>query len=178
MTDWPILSTVTFLPLVGVALLLLTRGDTSLGRRNILNVSLLTTVFTFVVSLFIWINFDNSNTGFQMVEKHAWLGTGISYHVGVDGISMLFVILTTLLMPFCILASWTSVEKRLKEYMIAFLVLETLMIGVFVSLDIVLFYVFFEAGLIPMFIIIGVWGGRIASTPPTSSSSTRCSARC
>lgn len=160
MTDWPILSTVTFLPLVGVALLLLTRGDTSLGRRNILNVSLLTTVFTFVVSLFIWINFDNSNTGFQMVEKHAWLGTGISYHVGVDGISMLFVILTTLLMPFCILASWTSVEKRLKEYMIAFLVLETLMIGVFVSLDIVLFYVFFEAGLIPMFIIIGVWGGK------------------
>ncbi|MBC2773607.1 NADH-quinone oxidoreductase subunit M [Rhizobium sp. AQ_MP] len=160
MTDWPILSTVTFLPLVGVALLLLTRGDTSLGRRNILNVSLLTTVFTFVVSLFIWINFDNSNTGFQMVEKHSWLGTGISYHVGVDGISMLFVILTTLLMPFCILASWTSVEKRLKEYMIAFLVLETLMIGVFVSLDIVLFYVFFEAGLIPMFIIIGVWGGK------------------
>lgn len=160
MTDWPILSTVTFLPLVGVALLLLTRGDTSLGRRNILNVSLLTTVFTFVVSLFIWINFDNSNVGFQMVEKHAWLGTGISYHVGVDGISMLFVILTTLLMPFCILASWTSVEKRLKEYMIAFLVLETLMIGVFVSLDIVLFYVFFEAGLIPMFIIIGVWGGK------------------
>ncbi len=160
MTDWPILSTVTFLPLVGVALLLLTRGDTALGRRNILNVSLLTTVFTFVVSLFIWINFDNSNTGFQMVEKHAWLGTGISYHVGVDGISMLFVILTTLLMPFCILASWNSVEKRLKEYMIAFLVLETLMIGVFVSLDIVLFYVFFEAGLIPMFIIIGVWGGK------------------
>jgi NADH-quinone oxidoreductase subunit M len=160
MTDWPILSTVTFLPLVGVALLLLTRGDTSLGRRNILNVALLTTVFTFVVSLFIWINFDNSNVGFQMVEKHAWLGTGISYHVGVDGISMLFVILTTLLMPFCILASWNSVEKRLKEYMIAFLVLETLMIGVFVSLDIVLFYVFFEAGLIPMFIIIGVWGGK------------------
>lgn len=160
MTDWPILSTVTFLPLVGVALLLLTRGDTSLGRRNILNVSLLTTVFTFVVSLFIWINFDNSNVGFQMVEKHDWLGTGISYHLGVDGISMLFVILTTLLMPFCILASWTSVEKRLKEYMIAFLILETLMIGVFVSLDIVLFYVFFEAGLIPMFIIIGVWGGK------------------
>lgn len=160
MTDWPILSTVTFLPLVGVALLLLTRGDTALGRRNILNVSLLTTVFTFVVSLFIWINFDNSNTGFQMVEKHSWLGTGTSYHVGVDGISMLFVILTTLLMPFCILASWNSVEKRLKEYMIAFLVLETLMIGVFVSLDIVLFYVFFEAGLIPMFIIIGVWGGK------------------
>ncbi len=160
MTDWPILSTVTFLPLVGVALLLLTRQDTSLGRRNILNVSLLTTVFTFVVSLFVWIGFDNSNAGFQMVEKHEWLSTGIAYHVGVDGISMLFVVLTTLLMPFCILASWVSVEKRIKEYMIAFLTLETLMIGVFVSLDIVLFYVFFEAGLIPMFIIIGVWGGK------------------
>ncbi|ATN33970.1 NADH-quinone oxidoreductase subunit M [Rhizobium sp. ACO-34A] len=160
MTDWPILSTVTFLPLVGIVLLLLTRQDSAQGRRNILNVSLLTTVFTFVVSLFIWIGFDNSNPGFQMVEKHEWLATGISYHVGVDGISMLFVILTTLLMPFCILASWLSVEKRIKEYMIAFLLLETLMIGVFVSLDIVLFYVFFEAGLIPMFIIIGVWGGK------------------
>ncbi|MDI6836202.1 MAG: NADH-quinone oxidoreductase subunit M [Rhizobiaceae bacterium] len=160
MTDWPILTTVTFLPLVGVALLLLTREDTALGRRNIRNVALLTTVFTFVVSLFIWIGFDNSNPGFQMVEKHAWLGTGISYHVGVDGISMLFVILTTLLMPFCILASWVSVEKRLKDYMIAFLLLETLMVGVFVALDIVLFYVYFEAGLIPMFIIIGVWGGK------------------
>ena len=115
MTDWPILSTVTFLPLVGVVLLLLMREDGPNGRRNILNISLLTTVFTFVVSLFIWIGFDNANPGFQMIEKHAWLGTGIGYHLGVDGISMLFVILTTFLMPFCILASWLSVEKRLKE---------------------------------------------------------------
>ena len=160
MTDWPILSAVTFLPLVGVALLLLTREDSPYGRRNILNVALLTTVFTFVLSLFIWIGFDNSNPGFQMVEKAEWLGTGISYHLGVDGISMLFVILSTFLMPFCVLASWHSVEKRLREYMIAFLLLEVFMVGVFVSLDIVLFYVFFEAGLIPMFIIIGVWGGK------------------
>jgi NADH-quinone oxidoreductase subunit M len=160
MTDWPILSTVTFLPLVGVVLLLLTREDSAFGRRNILNVSLLTTVFTFVVSLFIWIGFDNSNPGFQMVEKHAWLGTGISYHLGVDGISMLFVILTTFLMPFCVLASWNTIEKRLKEYMIAFLLLEVVMVGVFVALDLVLFYVFFEATLIPMFVIIGVWGGK------------------
>jgi NADH-quinone oxidoreductase subunit M len=160
MTDWPILSAVTFLPLVGVALLLLTREDSPYGRRNILNVSLLTTVFTFVLSLFIWTGFDYSNPGFQMLEKHEWLGTGISYHLGVDGISMLFVILSTFLMPFCVLASWHSVEKRLKEYMIAFLLLEVFMVGVFVSLDIVLFYVFFEAGLIPMFIIIGVWGGK------------------
>ncbi|TWD57466.1 NADH dehydrogenase subunit M [Agrobacterium vitis] len=160
MTDWPILSTVTFLPLVGVALLLLVNGNTESGRRNVLNIALLTTIATFIVSLFVWIGFDNSNPGFQMVEKVSWLGTGISYHLGVDGISMLFVVLTAFLMPFCVLASWTSVQKRIKEYMIAFLILEVMMIGVFVSLDIVLFYVFFEAGLIPMFIIIGVWGGK------------------
>ena len=160
MTDWPILTTVTFMPLVGVLLLLLTREDSAFGRRNILNVSLLTTIFTFIVSLFIWVGFDNSNPGFQMVERHEWLNSGIAYHVGVDGISMLFVILSTFLMPFCVLASWNSIGKQLKAYMIAFLILETMMIGVFVSLDIVLFYVFFEAGLIPMFIIIGVWGGK------------------
>ncbi|WP_313558677.1 NADH-quinone oxidoreductase subunit M [Agrobacterium cavarae] len=160
MTDWPILSTVTFLPLVGVVLLLLTNENGPFGRRNILNVSLLTTVFTFIVSLFIWIGFDNSNPGFQMIEKHNWFGNIAAYHLGVDGISMLFVILTTFLMPFCVLASWDSVQKRLKEYMIAFLLLEVVMIGVFVALDTVLFYVFFEATLIPMFIIIGVWGGK------------------
>ncbi|MDK1489191.1 NADH-quinone oxidoreductase subunit M [Sinorhizobium sp. 7-81] len=160
MTDWPVLSAVTFMPLVGVLLLLLTREDSVYGRRNILNVSLLTTIFTFAVSLYIWYQFDASNPGFQMVEKREWLGAGISYHLGIDGISVLFVPLTALLMPFCVLASWFTIEKRLKEYMIAFLILETLMLGVFVSLDIVLFYVFFEAGLIPMFIIIGVWGGK------------------
>ena len=160
MTDWPILSTVTFLPLVGVVLLLLTNENGPFGRRNILNVSLLTTVFTFIVSLFIWIGFDNSNPGFQMIEKHNWFGNIAAYHLGVDGISMLFVILTTFLMPFCVLASWDSVQKRLKEYMIAFLLLEVVMVGVFVALDTVLFYVFFEATLIPMFIIIGVWGGK------------------
>ncbi|MCO6390745.1 NADH-quinone oxidoreductase subunit M [Aliihoeflea aestuarii] len=160
MTDWPILSTVTFLPLVGVVLILLIRDEGAAAGRNIRNVALLTTVFTFVLSLFIWAGFDNSNPGFQMVEKVEWLDSGISYHMGVDGISMLFVILTTFLMPICILASWKAIEKRVKEYMIAFLILETLMIGVFCALDLVLFYVFFEAVLIPMFIIIGVWGGK------------------
>ena len=160
MTDWPILSTVTFLPLVGVFLILLIRDEGTAARRNIRNVALLTTAFTFVLSLFIWAGFDNSYAGFQMVEKVEWLGSGISYHMGVDGISMLFVILTTFLMPLCILASWEAIESRVKEYMIAFLILETLMIGVFCALDLVLFYVFFEAGLIPMFIIIGVWGGK------------------
>jgi NADH-quinone oxidoreductase subunit M len=160
MTDWPILSTVTFLPLAGALLVLLVNGESENGLRNIRSITLLTTVFTFVVSLFIWIGFDNSQSGFQMVEKAEWLDSGISYQMGVDGISMLFVILTTFLMPLCILASWEAVQKRVKAYMIAFLLLETLMIGVFCALDLVLFYVFFEAGLIPMFIIIGVWGGK------------------
>ncbi|MEZ5811546.1 MAG: NADH-quinone oxidoreductase subunit M [Rhizobiaceae bacterium] len=160
MTGWPILSAVTFLPLVGAFLIFLIRDDSEITRRNIRNVALLTTVFTFILSLFIWIGFDNSQAGFQMLEEREWLDSGISYRMGVDGISMLFVILTTFLMPLCILASWKSVEHRVKEYMIAFLILETLMIGVFCALDIVLFYVFFEAGLIPMFIIIGVWGGK------------------
>ena len=160
MTAWPILTTVTFLPLVGAFLILLIKDEGKGARRNIRNVALLTTVFTFAVSLLIWIDFDNATPGFQFVEKTEWLDSGISYHMGVDGISMLFVILTTFLMPLCILASWEAIESRVKEYMIAFLVLETLMIGVFCALDIVLFYVFFEAGLIPMFIIIGVWGGK------------------
>jgi NADH-quinone oxidoreductase subunit M len=160
MTDWPILSTVTFLPLVGAFLILLIRDDGRAARRNIRNVALLTTTFTFVLSLFVWAGFNPSDPGFQMVEKIDWLDSGISYHMGVDGISMLFVILTTFLMPLCILASWEAIETRVKEYMIAFLILETLMIGVFTALDIVLFYVFFEAGLIPMFLIIGVWGGK------------------
>jgi NADH-quinone oxidoreductase subunit M len=141
-------------------MLLLMKSDSEEGRQNVLYISLATTIVTFILSLLIWWGFDNSNPGFQFVEKQEWLNTGIAYHVGVDGISMLFVILTTFLMPFCVLASWLSVEKRIREYMIAFLLLETLMIGVFVALDIVLFYVFFEAGLIPMFIIIGVWGGK------------------
>ena len=160
MTGVPILSLVTFLPLAGALLILFIKDEGENARRNIRSVTLFTTVFTFVVSLWIWAGFDNTNPGFQFVEKVDWLGSGISYHMGVDGISMLFVILTTFLMPLCILASWESVEKRVKEYMVSFLLLETLMIGVFCALDIVLFYVFFEAGLIPMFIIIGVWGGK------------------
>ncbi|MER9026830.1 NADH-quinone oxidoreductase subunit M [Mesorhizobium sp. M0674] len=160
MTAWPILSLVTFLPLVGVLLILFIRDDSPNARRNIRAIAFTTTAATFIISLFIWTGFDNSQAGFQFVEKFAWLDSGISYHMGVDGISMLFVILTTFLMPLCILASWEAIDKRVKAYMIAFLLLETLMIGVFCALDIVLFYVFFEAGLIPMFIIIGVWGGK------------------
>ena len=159
--SFPILSTVTFLPLIGVIMILIVRGDDAIARQNIRFIALITTIVTFVLSLGIWINFDPSNAGFQMKEELQWLdGETIAYRMGVDGISMLFVILTTFLMPLCILASWVSIENRVKEYMIAFLVLETLMIGVFCALDLVLFYVFFEGGLIPMFIIIGVWGGK------------------
>jgi NADH-quinone oxidoreductase subunit M len=110
--------------------------------------------------LLVWSQFDTHNPGFQLVERADWLGGGIQYHMGVDGISMLFVVLTAGLMPFCIAASWESVQSRVAEYMIAFLVLETMMIGVFCALDLVLFYVLFEGGLIPMFFIIGIWGGK------------------
>lgn len=159
--SFPLLSTVTFLPLVGVVMILLVRGEDSIARQNIRFIALITTITTFILSLGIWINFDTSTANFQMKEELEWLdGNAIGYRMGVDGISMLFVILTTFLMPLCILASWNVIEKRVKEYMIAFLVLETLMIGVFCALDMVLFYVFFEAGLIPMFIIIGIWGGK------------------
>ncbi len=159
MSEWPILSTIIFLPLVGALLVLVIRGDDDIARRNIFNVALWTTSVTFVLSLFVWFNFDSANPGFQMVERADWLGAGISYQMGVDGISMLFVILTTFLMPLCILASKRTVKHQFKAYMVAFLVMETLMIGVFCSLDLVLFYLFFEGGLIPMFLIIGIWGG-------------------
>jgi NADH-quinone oxidoreductase subunit M len=160
MSDWPLLSTVAFLPLVGAFLILLVKGDSEVSRRNINNVALWTTIVTFLISLLIWNQFDPTTAGFQMQEEAAWLSSSVSYRMGVDGISMLFVILTTALMPAAIYAGRDSVTKRVKEYMIAFLVLETMMIGVFCALDLVLFYLFFEAGLIPMFIIIGVWGGQ------------------
>ncbi|WP_238121222.1 MULTISPECIES: NADH-quinone oxidoreductase subunit M [unclassified Xanthobacter] len=159
MTDWPILSVVTFLPLVGALFILVVRGDDEVAARNARWVALWTTLVTFVVSLLLLPGFDAAAPGFQFVEKSAWLGDIAAYHMGVDGISLPFVILTTFLMPFAILASWESVHKRVKEYMIAFMVLETMMIGTFTSLDLVLFYFFFEGGLIPMFLIIGIWGG-------------------
>jgi NADH-quinone oxidoreductase subunit M len=156
LTTQPILSIVTFLPLVGALFIATLPRDAASNARW---VALWTTLVTFGVSLLIWFNFDTTTPAFQFVEDYAWLGP-IRYKMGVDGISMLFVILTTFLMPLCILASWESIGVRVKEYMIAFLLLETLMIGVFCALDLVLFYLFFEGGLIPMFLIIGVWGGQ------------------
>ncbi|MES1990799.1 MAG: NADH-quinone oxidoreductase subunit M [Pseudomonadota bacterium] len=159
MADGYILSLITFLPAVGAALILVLQGNEAAVARNARWIALWTTVITFAVSLYLLVHFDASTSNFQFVQKTDWLGGAISYHMGVDGISVMFVILTTFLMPACILASWESITTRVREYMIAFLILETLMIGVFCSLDLVLFYFFFEAGLIPMFLIIGIWGG-------------------
>ena len=156
--SWPILSTITFLPLLGALLIVLLRGNDESVTRNARYIALWTTLVTFGLSLLLWRAFDSTTAEFQFLEEREWLGT-IKYRMGVDGISMPFVVLTTFLMPLCILASWQSIATRVKEYMIAFLVLETLMLGVFTSLDLVLFYLFFEGGLIPMFLIIGVWGG-------------------
>jgi NADH-quinone oxidoreductase subunit M len=160
MSDWPLLSLVTFLPLAGALFIALTRGEEKQVAKNARYVALWTSLITFVVSLLIWAGFDPTTADFQFVEKRDWLPDwGIGYHMGVDGISMWFVLLSTLLTPICILSSWEAVQKRVKEYMIAFLVLETLMVGMFCALDILVFYIFFEGVLIPMFLIIGIWGG-------------------
>ncbi|MCJ9704306.1 MULTISPECIES: NADH-quinone oxidoreductase subunit M [unclassified Bradyrhizobium] len=159
MITWPILSVTTFLPLVGALIVYLSRGDDEAARRNSRWIALWTTLITFAVSVILVMRFDPSNPDFQFVEKANWLATGITYHMGVDGISLPLVILTTAVMPFCIIASWKAITNRVREYMMAFLILETLMIGTFSALDLVLFYLFFEGGLIPMFLIIGVWGG-------------------
>ena len=160
MTDWPVLSLTIFLPLLGAAFIAFIRGEPDVVARNARAVALWTSVITFVLSLFLWVGFDRSNPGFQFVEQAEWIpGFEIAYHVGVDGISVLFVLLSTFLTPLCILASWEAIRERVKEYMIAFLLLETLMVGMFCALDFVVFYLFFEGVLIPMFLIIGVWGG-------------------
>ncbi len=159
-TGLPILSLVTFLPLVGALFLLFVRGEAEVVARQSRMVALWTTLIVFFLSLFIWIGFEPGTAAFQFEERVDWLPQyRIGYHMGVDGISMLFVILSTFLMPICILASWEAIEKMVREYMIAFLILETMMVGMFCALDMVLFYVFFEGVLIPMFLIIGVWGG-------------------
>ncbi len=156
--DTHLLSIITFLPAVAAVILaVFLRGDDAAAHRNAKWLALITTTATFVISLFVMFEFDPQDTGFQFVTEAEWL-LGLKYRLGVDGISILFVMLTTFMMPLVIAASW-NVDKRVKEYMIAFLLLETLMLGVFMALDLILFYLFFEAGLIPMFLIIGIWGG-------------------
>ncbi len=162
MTGWPLLSTITFLPLAGALIILLIgrHDDEAVVAKNARYMALWTSFVTFIVSLFLWTEFDRSSADFQFVERVDWIPAfNISYHMGVDGISMLFVLLCTLLTPLCILASWTSIQNRVKEYMVAFLIMETFMVGTFCALDLVVFYVFFEGTLIPMFLIIGIWGG-------------------
>jgi NADH-quinone oxidoreductase subunit M len=157
-----LLTLVTFLPLLGAAIIFVfIRGEEEEVARNSRQMALWTSLVTFLLSLFIWFDFERGTADFQMVEKYDWIPSlGISYHMGVDGISMMFVLLSTLLTPLCVLSSWEAITSRVKEYMIAFLVLETLMVGMFCALDFIVFYIFFEGVLIPMFLIIGVWGGR------------------
>ena len=158
--NWPILTILTFLPITGVLFLLIIRGDEEMIIRGSRNVALWVSGFTFVMSLVVFAGFDPSITGYQLEDRGEWLiRDGIGYHMGIDGISMPFVLLTTLLSPLAILASWESIKYRAREYMAGFLLLETLMIGTFCALDLVIFYLFFEAVLIPMFLIIGIWGG-------------------
>ncbi|MBV9554605.1 MAG: NADH-quinone oxidoreductase subunit M [Alphaproteobacteria bacterium] len=162
MINWPLLSLVTFLPLVGAGFILTSRGDAEIVARNARNIALWTSLIVFLLSLLLWLYFEPATGGFQFVEDVHWIkigGFAIDYHMGIDGISLFFVLLSTLLTVLCIAASWHSVHAQVKEYMIAFLVLETLMVGMFCALDFIVFYVFFEGVLIPMFLIIGVWGG-------------------
>ena len=156
---FPILSLLTFLPLVGAAIILSVRGDAAVVAQNARWTALWTSLVVFVLSLILWARFDHGTADFQFVEQLEWLPAfGVGYHMGVDGISVLFILLSTALTPICILASWEAIGTRVREFMVAFLVLETMMVGMFSALDFVLFYIFFEGVLIPMFLIIGVWG--------------------
>jgi NADH-quinone oxidoreductase subunit M len=161
-----LLTVITFLPAVGALILLFVPGRDEAAHAFIRWTALAFTLVTFALTLWLWARFDNSNPGFQFVENFDWIGTSIGYRMGVDGISILFIPLTALLMIAVVLSSWGSIKTRVKEYFIVFLVLETLMLGVFATLDLAMFYVFFEGTLIPMFLIIGIWGGprRIQAT--------------
>ena len=160
MSELPIVSLVTFLPLFGALFILFVRGEPAVVARNARWGALWTSLITFVASLFLWFDFDASSAEFQFVDEAAWIPAfNMTYRVGVDGISLFFVLLTTLLTPICVLASWDAIVDRVKEYMIAFLVMETMMVGMFCALDLVVFYIFFEGVLFPMFLVIGVWGG-------------------
>ncbi len=163
MSHWPLLSLVTFVPLVGVAFLLMTRGEGAVVARNARFIALWTTLVDFALSVVLWIEFNPNTAQFQFVERANWVNLGgftIRYHMGIDGISLFFILLSTLLTLLSIISSWDIIQVRVREYMIAFLVLETLLVGLFCALDFVLFYVFFEGVLIPMFLIIGIWGGE------------------
>jgi NADH-quinone oxidoreductase subunit M len=161
-SHWPLLSLVTFVPLVGTAFILMARGDDAVVARNARFIALWTSLIDLALSLVLWFEFDPSTADFQFVEQVNWVTIGgfqFTYHMGIDGISLFFILLSTLLTLLSIVSAWEVIQFRVKEFMIAFLVLETLMVGIFCALDFVLFYMFFEGVLVPMFLIIGVWGG-------------------
>jgi len=157
--NFPILSTIIFIPLVGSLFILITKGSDKNVEKNSKYVAIFTSVTNFLLSLFLWYSFDRSTSNFQFVEEKVWMDGFINFKLGIDGISILFILLTTLITPLCIFSGINSLKFKIKEFLIAILVLETLMLGVFCSLDLVIFYLFFEGGLIPMFLIIGIWGG-------------------
>ena len=155
--NFPILSTLIFLPLISSIFILLSREKAS--NNSPIYISLFSSIATFLLSIFLWYSLDINTSDFQFVEEKSWINNFIKFKLGVDGISILFIVLTTFITPICIISCVNSIKVRVKEFLIAILILETFMIGVFCSLDLVIFYLFFEAGLIPMFLIIGVWGG-------------------
>ena len=157
--NFPILSSITFLPLIGAFFIFLTRSEKNQSDKNIIYLSLFTSFTNFFLALFLWYSFDPTTYDFQFVEENTWISGFIKFKFGIDGISILFILLTAFITPICIISCINSIKSRLKEFLIAILVLETFMIGVFCSLDLVIFYLFFEGGLIPMFLIIGIWGG-------------------
>ena len=156
--DFPILSSITLLPALGSLFILFSKSERN-ENRNAINLSLLTSIANLILAIFLWHSFDKSFVGFQFIEEQNWISGFIKFKFGIDGISILFIVLTAFITPICIISCVNSVKTRLKEFLIAILILETFMIGVFCSLDLVVFYIFFEAGLIPMFLIIGIWGG-------------------
>ena len=155
--NFPILSSLIFLPLVSSFFIFLSKDIKN--NNSAVYISLFSSLATFLLSLFVWYSLDPTSSDFQFLEEKNWINNFIKFKLGVDGISILFIVLTTLITPICIISCINSVKVRVKEFLIAILILETFMIGVFCSLDLVVFYIFFEAGLIPMFLIIGVWGG-------------------
>jgi NADH-quinone oxidoreductase subunit M len=163
MSRWPLLTLVTFLPLLGAAFILIARGEERVVARNARFIALWTSLIVFALSILLWVWFDPNTAEFQFVERADWVTLGgftISYHLGIDGISLFFILLSTFLTLLSVVSAWVIIQVRVKEFMVAFLVLETLMVGIFCALDFILFYIFFEGVLIPMFLIIGIWGGE------------------
>ena len=157
--NFPILSAIIFIPLIGAFFILITKGSHKNVEKNSKYVAIFSSIANFLLSIFLWFSFDNSTSNFQFVENKNWMNGYINFQLGIDGISILFIMLTTFIAPLCIFSGIHSIKFKIKEFLIAILVMETLMLGVFCSLDLVIFYLFFEGGLIPMFLIIGIWGG-------------------